>query len=48
MRYVYLLAVSGVPVWSPLALTILGAQLALFALVLGVTFYLQSRNQDSN
>ena len=47
MRYVYLLAVNGVPVWSPLGLTVLGAELALFALVLGVTFYLQSRKQDS-
>jgi hypothetical protein len=47
MRYVCLFAVNGVPVWSPLALTILGGQFALIFLVLGVTFYIQLRKRDS-
>lgn len=35
-----------VPVWSPEALTILGSEFAAIAVILGLTFYLQSRKRD--
>ncbi len=37
---------SVVPVWSPQVLTILGSELAVIALILALTFYLQSRKRD--
>jgi len=37
---------SKVPVWSPIMLNMLGGQLAFIVLVLGITFYLQSRKRD--
>jgi len=37
---------SPVPVWSPAVLTILAGEAAAVALILGVTFYLQSRKRE--
>jgi ABC-2 type transport system permease protein len=37
---------SPVAVWSPVMLSILGAELGVMALSLGLTFYLQSRKRD--
>ena len=37
---------SPVPVWSPIVLTILAWEIAAIALILGITFYLQSRKRD--
>ena len=37
---------SKVAVWSPAVLTLLGGEFALIALILGMTFYLQSRKRD--
>jgi ABC-type Na+ efflux pump permease subunit len=37
---------SPVPVWSPTVLTILTGEAAAVALILGVTFYLQSRKRE--
>jgi hypothetical protein len=37
---------SPVPVWSPAVLTILAGEVAAVALILGVTFYLQSRKRE--
>jgi ABC-2 type transport system permease protein len=37
---------SRVAIWSPTVLTILGGEFALAALILGLTFYLQSRKRD--
>jgi hypothetical protein len=37
---------SRVPVWSPAVLTILAGEAAAVALILGVTFYLQSRKRE--
>jgi ABC-2 type transport system permease protein len=37
---------SPVPVWSSEILTVLGGEIAVLALILGLTFYLQSRKQD--
>jgi ABC-2 type transport system permease protein len=37
---------SKVAVWNSAVLTILGAEFALIALILGMTFYLQSRKRD--
>lgn len=34
------------PVWSPAVLTILAGEAAAVALILGVTFYLQSRKRE--
>ena len=37
---------SPVPVWSGEVLTVLGGEIAAIALILGLTFYLQSRKRD--
>jgi ABC-2 type transport system permease protein len=37
---------SRVVVWSPAALAVLGGEFALIALILGLTFYLQSRKRE--
>ena len=37
---------SHVPVWSPFILTFLGAEFAFIALLLGLTFFAQSRKRD--
>jgi ABC-2 type transport system permease protein len=37
---------SPVPVWNSAALTILSGEFGLIALILGLTFYLQSRKRD--
>ncbi len=37
---------SPTPVWSPLVLTILAGEAAAVAMILGLTFYLQSRRRD--
>jgi hypothetical protein len=34
------------PVWNSAALTILSSEFGLIALILGLTFYLQSRKRD--
>ena len=37
---------SAVPVWSRFMVTLLGAEFAAIALILGIVFYLQSRKRD--
>jgi hypothetical protein len=37
---------SPLAVWSPLVLEILAGELALIAIMLGLTFFLQSRKRD--
>ncbi len=37
---------SPVPVWNSTALTILSSEFGLIVLILGLTFYLQSRKRD--
>jgi hypothetical protein len=37
---------SPVPVWNPTVLKFLGGELGLIVLILGLTFYIQSRKRD--
>lgn len=37
---------STTPIWSPTVLTVLGSEFAAIAVILAITFYLQSRKQD--
>jgi len=37
---------SPVPVWNPLVIKILSAELGLIVLILGLTFYIQSKKRD--
>src|SRR5262249_51892516 len=37
---------SSVPVWNPTVLRFLGGELGLIVIILGLTFYIQSRKRD--
>jgi len=37
---------SPTPIWNPTALTVLGSEFAAIAVILAITFYLQSRKKD--
>jgi hypothetical protein len=37
---------SPIPVWSSAILSFIGGELAMIAVILGATFYLQSRKRD--
>ena len=37
---------SPTPIWSPTVLTVLGSEFAAIAVILAITFYLQSRKKD--
>jgi hypothetical protein len=37
---------SPIPIWNPTVLTVLGSEFAAIAVILAITFYLQSRKKD--